>query len=264
MTLSPLGFPPGDPFLPPSFPDLSYSYPVLSPSYPDLTPDYPGRSTKFATDTQGYPIHKPRYLTHTSGYPTHKPGYPIHNSGYPARSPGYPAKKSAFSTLPPNLIANRDAKPLKNENFDISEGWESEMKRISQQLQESQKGKILQYKTIQQFTGAPMAADGRINQPTNRAPPTLIDKISNPLPEPQKQSNGSSAMQFVWVAEETGQQKPGLFRPQGSIPAATNMHKLPGYSTMRNSRWIQPIGTAKTTSALNKKRAGTGGEEDTD
>jgi hypothetical protein len=135
-------------------------------------------------------------------------------------------------------LANRDANPLQNENFDISEGWESDMKGISQQLPESQKGKILQYKTIQQFTGAPMAAVGRINQPLNRASTIMIDKMSNRLPEPQKQSSGSPAVQFVWVAEETGQQKPGLFQPQGSTPASTNMHKLSGDSTMRNSRWF--------------------------
>jgi hypothetical protein len=242
-----LGFPPGDPFLPPSFPDLSYSYPVLSPSYPDLTPDYPVRSTKFSTHTQGYPTHKPRYLTHTPGYLIHKPGYPVQKSGYPARMPGYPTEESVYTTQPPSILANRDANPLQNENFDISKGWESDMKGISQQLQESQKGKILQYKTIQQFTGAPMAAVSRINQSTMRAPATLIDKISNRLPDPPQQSSSkdvSPAVQFVWVAEETGQQKPGLFQPQGSTPAATNMHKLSGYSTMKNSGWIQPIGTA--------------------
>jgi hypothetical protein len=159
-------------------------------------------------------------------------------------------------------MANRKANPLQNENFDISKGWKSSMP----QLQESQTGKILQYKTIQQFTGAPMAAVGKINQPTNRASTIMIDKMSNRLPEPQKQSSGSPAVQFVWVAEETGQQKPGLFQPQSSTPSARDMHELSGDSTMRNSRWIQPIpiGTATTASALNKKRAGAGGEEDTD
>jgi hypothetical protein len=197
-----------------------------------------------STPTPGYPTHKPRYLTHTLGYLIHKPGYPVQKSGYPARTPGYPTEEFVYTTQPPSILANRDANPLQNENFDISEGWESDMKGISQQLQESQKGKFLQYKTIQQFTGAPKAAVGRINQPTNRASTIMIDKMSNRLPEPQKQSSGSPAVQFVWVAEETGQQKPGLFQPQVSTSAATNMHKLSGYSTMRNSRWIQPTGTA--------------------
>jgi len=162
---------------------------------------------------------------------------------------------------------NSDAKPLQNENFDISEGWESDMKGISQQLQESQTGKILQYKTIQQFTGAPMAADGRINQPSNRVPTTLIDKKSSRLPDPQQQSSSagvSPAVQFVWVAERTEQQKSGLFQPQSSTPSARDMHELSGDSTGRNSRWIQPIVTPKTASTLNKRRAaGARGEEDT-
>jgi hypothetical protein len=265
LTPSPLGFPPGDPFLPPSFPDLSYSYPVLSPSYPDLTPDYPVRSTKFSTQTPGYPTHKPRYLTHTHGYPTHKPGYPVQKSGYPARTPGYPTEESAFSTQPPSNLASQDTKAFRKENFDISEGRESDMKGISQQLQESQTGKIL-YKTLQQFTSGPMAAVGKINQPTNRASTIMIDKMSNRLPEPQKQSSGSPAVQFVWVAGETGQQKPGLFQPQSSTPSARDMHELSGYSTMRNSRWIQPKGTTTIASDLNKKRekrGGAVGEEDT-
>jgi hypothetical protein len=152
-------------------------------------------------------------------------------------------------------LANRDAKPLQNENFDISEGWESDVKRISDQLQESQTGKILQYKTIQQFTGAPMAADGRINQPSNRVPTTLIDKKSSRLPDPPQQSSSagvSPAVQFVWVAEETGQQKPGLYQTKSSGPVTNAPHKRSGDSTMRNSRWIQPIGTATTPYAVNE------------
>jgi hypothetical protein len=146
-------------------------------------------------------------------------------------------------------MANRDAKRLQNENFDISEGWKSDMP----QLQESQTGKILQYKTIQQFTSGPIPAVGRINQPTNRASTTLIDKLSNRLPDPQKQNSVSPAVQFVWVAEETGQQKPGLYQTKSPGPVTNAQPKHSDDFSIRHSRWIQPIGKATTASTHNKK-----------